>query len=276
MDELPREARELLALVQDAHDPPDAGARSRVKHGVLLAAAAGGGAAALASKAVASAAGSAATGAAKTGLFASATAKMFLAGSAIVVASAVTVAVPRMSTPAREDTHQQASTRKARPHASAKPQQLQAPAIAPESEPMQQALEQPAVEPAAQPPVAQLGVPLIEAAGQSASERAHVVRAARARAHKSAGPSLEAEMRLLQGASDALASNDVAHARALLGEHRKTFPQGQLRAEREGLITLAACTQGGAAAQKQARVFLRKEPSAVLSARIRSACKLDE
>ena len=61
MDELPREARELLALVQDAHDPPDAGARSRVKHGVLLAAAAGGGAAALASKAVASAATSAAS-----------------------------------------------------------------------------------------------------------------------------------------------------------------------------------------------------------------------
>jgi hypothetical protein len=221
---------------------------------------------------VASAASSAATGVAKTGLFASATAKMFLAGSAIVVASAVTVAVPRMTE--TRDTHEQsARVRKTRPPASARPAQLAPAAALPASE----AMPPVPAEPASEEPVAQLGTPLIEAAGQAAGARAQVVpRASRLRARKDAGPSLQAEMKLLQGASDAIAAHELSRARGLLGEHRKTFPQGQLRAEREGLLTLAACTQGGAAAQKQARLFLRKEPSAVLSARIRSACKLDE
>ena len=266
MDELPREARELLALAQDAHDPPDQAARGRVKRGVLMAAAASGGAA-LASKAVASAASSMATGAAKTGLLATASAKMFLAGSVIVVASAVTVVAPRITRVKRENTHQQAE----RAHKAKKPVSVKA-------EPAALPAPVRAPTPASAPEVVQAPseVPVVPEVQTARIEARHVKRAAHELARAHAVPSLEAEMKLLQAASDAIAARELGRARSLLSEHRKTFPRGQLRAEREGLFALAACTQGNPAAQKQARLFLCAHPEAVLSARIRSACKLEE
>jgi hypothetical protein len=270
MDELPREARELLALARDAHDPPEDGARDRVKRGVLVAAAAGGGAAALASKAVASAASSAATGAAKGGLFASASAKMFLAGSALVVASAVTVAVPRMVHKRQSTEHQAERARKPR----TKPSHTEpsAKVVAPEQASAPSVEAEASAEPAPQVPNTTAG--LLNGAFENAAQKLAQRPAARVRT-RPVTPSLQAEMRLLSSASDAISAHELGRARTLLAQHRKTFPHGQLRAEREALLALAACSDGGASAQKQARAFLAKEPDAVLAARLRSACKLE-
>jgi hypothetical protein len=81
-------------------------------------------------------------------------------------------------------------------------------------------------------------------------------------------------MELLSRAARLLAQHDVAGARALLDQHRRSFERSQLREEREGLTVLAQCMEQPVNARQRARLFVASAPASVLVARIEKACAL--
>jgi hypothetical protein len=247
MSELPREARELLELARDAHEPPDAGARDRVRRGVATAVAVGAGVA-LSGKAIAAGG--------KAGLFASTGAKLATLGSAIVLAGAVAVGAPLVANELRA------------PRPKVVQKAPRPPAAATEVAPPVVEAEPPSQAPVLEPPRAEPPGPR------------HVPR--RVRAHgpevvpqEPAPDALRAEMLLLRAASDALTAGQVGVAVAKLDEHAQRFAHGQLGEEREGLRVIARCMRDERGARVVAQRYLRRHPQSVLAVRAKSACKLD-
>jgi hypothetical protein len=267
MSELPREARELLALARDAHDPPDPDARDRVRRGVATAVAVSAGVA-ISGKAIA--AGS------KAGLFAGSGAKLVALGGAIVLAGAVAVGAPLI---ARQVQHERAPVAR---HARASTPALDAPPAVPaplEAQPAQavaqpqQAL-QPQDEMAA--PAAKLVVPEHARASRHVRHARGQERSAPTPEETAATPDeLRAEMALLRAASDALTAGQVGVAVQRLDEHAQRFAGGQLGEEREGLRVIARCMRGDRGAGAAAERYLKRHPQSVLAVRASSACKLD-
>lgn len=236
MNELPREAKAMLALAKDAHDPPDPRARERVRGKVL---------AAVTVVPVGLSVGAAQLGKPSAGLFKTwFGSKTALAGALIALGAVGSMTVMR-----------------ARPDA-ARP----APAVAPPAslpEPASAGLPTPVVTPAASTQLEPEALPA----------RVRSVRAAAASAPTPV-PSLHAELNLLANATQQLEQGDTQAALRSLAEHRRRFARSQLRPEREGLEVLAHCQQKRAQAQKAARAYLARTPTAVLIARIEQACGL--
>jgi hypothetical protein len=251
MDELPSNARAMLELARDGHDPPDDSARARVRRRVALALAAPAVAGALGGGKSATSAGAAAGGA--RGIGGSWLGVKGWVAAALVVAGvggATIIASNRSSDP--------------RPAAPAADARAQAPAAE---------VAQPAPDP--QPrPAAQASSAESAGAVPVASSGRRPGRNARGALRAGASMDLTRETELLSRAAQLLTQRDVAGARALLDEHRRSFRRPLLREEREGLLVLGRCVEDPSAAREQARVFLARAPASVLVARIASACAL--
>jgi hypothetical protein len=255
MSELPREAKELLELARDAHEPPDTGARERVRRGVATAMAVGAGMA-LSGKAIA--------GGGKAGLFASTGAKLVTLGSAIVLAGAVAVGAPLI---AKQTEHE-----KTHPvHAPRRAEKRPAPPVVQAPAPAQPVIAAPAVE-ALEPAPVKTPPPEVRATPR----RVHQARAEQVLPQEPVTDALRAEMLLLRAASDALTANQVGPALAKLDEHAQRFAHGQLGEEREGLRVIARCMRGERGASTAAQRYLKRHPQSLLAVRATSACKLDE
>lgn len=240
MNELPREARAMLALAKDAHDPPDASARERVRTKVL---------AAVAIAPVGLSVGAAQLAKPSTGLFkAWFGSKSGLAGALLLLAAGGGFATLRV-----------------RPDATARaPAFAQHAAIHETAPGVGQAVAielAPAPEPAAAPETAP---PL---------NRARAPRPV-AKRTSSPTPSLRAEVSLLTRATEQLEQGDAQAALRSLQEHRRRFAHTQLQPEREGLEVLAHCQQKQPQAQAAARSYLARTPASMLVARIEQTCAL--
>jgi hypothetical protein len=86
------------------------------------------------------------------------------------------------------------------------------------------------------------------------------------------GTDLAAQLALLSQASRALAEADVRRARDLLRQHEKLYRASPLREERNGLKVLASCLDHDPEAAPRAARYLRDTPHGVLDTRIRQAC----
>jgi len=84
---------------------------------------------------------------------------------------------------------------------------------------------------------------------------------------------LEAELRLMGLAHDALRSGQPERALVFLEEHAVRFPRGALAQSRKVTRIMALCQAGKAvAARGEARRFLALSPSSPYAARVRSLC----
>jgi hypothetical protein len=251
MDELPSDARAMLELARDGHDPPDDGARARVRQRLALALTVPALGGVLGSGKSATGAGAAAGGA--KGIWGSWLGVKGWVAAALVVAGlggATIIASNRSGAP-----------RPAAPVADARAQALAAKVAQPAPDPQPQ--------PAAQASSAEsAGVVPVATSGRRPG------RNARGALRAGASMGLTQETELLSRAAQLLAQRDVAGARALLDEHRRSFRQPLLREEREGLLVLGRCVEDPSAAREQARLFLARAPASVLVARIASACAL--
>jgi TolA-binding protein len=87
---------------------------------------------------------------------------------------------------------------------------------------------------------------------------------------------LDAEVRLLRAAQQALAAGRYPEALGKLSEHAQRYPRGLLRNEREASRSIALCQSGQlSAGQSRARTYLGSAADAPLATRVRKACKLD-
>jgi hypothetical protein len=265
MDELPKNAQEILALAREAHQPPPE-ARERVRAAVAVAIAAGGIATASTASSAAAASGGAGTSAVKAGLFAGATGKLLIAGGVVAAIGAGTVAVRQMQ---RAPAIETSASTQAHPH----PRTIATPSTKTPVSP-QATTDTPANA-------------LTPTAADLPATNAQVPREARANAATTRGPKvlhrkepatgdLGAEMTLLANAERALERGDVAAAHAALEQHRQKFEHGQLREERKGLEVLARCVSHEPKAAERARAYLKAAPEGVLAARIEAACGLKE
>jgi len=85
---------------------------------------------------------------------------------------------------------------------------------------------------------------------------------------------IEAEMRLLRAAHQALRDKQPERALALLEAHRARFPEGKLADSRELTRILALCDAGRRElARAEAERFLAAHPTSPFAARARSACR---
>ncbi len=261
MDELPNQARELLRLASDMHDPPHE-ARARVRRGVAVAMATGV-AATIASQAVAQ-------GTVKAGLFSGMAAKLAGAGVAVAVVSALAVTAPQLAA-RKMPTTQQAPSHQGRPNA-------QPIAVAPidGANGDARALILAESARAAQQPAT------LEA---QADTSAHVPKTSRTRAQRTApasGSSLPAgvdglgrETILLKRASQAIAQGDPASAQRLLAQHASQFRDSVLREERDGLRAIVRCMQNPARAKREGAHFVAQSPESVLAQRVLRVCQLE-
>lgn len=254
MDELPKEARELLRLASDMHDPPSADARLRVRRGVAAALATGVGAT-IASQAIAQ-------GSVKAGLFSGISAKLLGAGTAVVVVSALAVTAPKLTAP---DTsfRRQAAAHADTHRAPAKPTVISVEERAvPPSEPRFEAVAVPASEPP-----------------QSVRKETHA--RPHARRHAPEIPIVEidqlrSETALLNRASQAISQGDLAEAERVLEQHAAQFRRSALGEERDGLRTLVRCMQNPTRAKAQGTRFVARAPESVLAQRVMRACRIEE
>jgi hypothetical protein len=84
---------------------------------------------------------------------------------------------------------------------------------------------------------------------------------------------LAEELRLLRGASEAVAQHDATRALQSLSQYATRFPSGALAKEASALQVMAMCQQADEPAARVVRArFLRAEPSSPLAARVRQAC----
>ena len=80
---------------------------------------------------------------------------------------------------------------------------------------------------------------------------------------------------MLRGAQSQLRSGSIAEATALLAEHRRQFPRGQLVDLRAALEIDALCRQGQhARAQSMLRSFAQRYPNSPYRARVQ-ACGME-
>jgi hypothetical protein len=275
MDELPSEARALLELARDGHDPPEDGARARVRQRLVVAlmvpaagAALGGGAG---SEAVTGAAGGVSQGISGAWLGAKGwvVAGVLAAGMGGSTLVAWNRDAPRTAAPVPQAAEARAASDAPEPALAVRAPQpgLAAPPADPSDAP-EPALAVRAPQPGlAAPPadpsvVAGVVAPVSRRPGRSAPLRG----AGRGR--------LGDEMELLSQAARLLAQHDITGARALLDQHRGSFERSQLREEREGLVVLAQCMEQPLTARQRARLFVASAPASVLVARIEKACTL--
>jgi hypothetical protein len=86
-------------------------------------------------------------------------------------------------------------------------------------------------------------------------------------------PGIGEEALLLQRAQRALAASEGSRALALLAEHERRFPTGQLREERQVATVLALCSLGRVdAARALAHDFRARSPHSVLIPRLDRSC----
>lgn len=302
MDELPIEARELLKLASDAHDPPGPEARARVRRGVAMAVGAGLGAT-IAGHAVAQ-------GGVKAGVLSGLAGKLAAAGVAVAVASTVVLTLPanqavepaksKVTTSQRTRVKHAAELRPAqgpealeriadgpsaapetKVPAQAAPEPLPAPAamaVAPEtvaSTPRLHPRAKHAVRARASSEVSRARTPSVRSAssGQSVQKAAPEAQSTRA-SETPARDSLRAEMALLSQASQALSRGDLAAAEQALAQHRQTFHASLLGEERDGLFALLRCSEDAGAGRALAERFVARAPKSVLAKRVARACKL--
>lgn len=93
----------------------------------------------------------------------------------------------------------------------------------------------------------------------------------RSRATASSASDLAAEIDLLRRAKQALGRGSSTEALAILEQHRRRFPRGQMAPDRRALQLEARCHQGPAHRAK-ARRFLERHPRSPYAARLRKAC----
>jgi hypothetical protein len=87
------------------------------------------------------------------------------------------------------------------------------------------------------------------------------------------GASLRAELELISAVQAALRDRRPARALELVDRHAALYPQGQLETERLAADAIAACQSGNEArGRRAARLFLQRDPTSALAARVRSAC----
>lgn len=80
------------------------------------------------------------------------------------------------------------------------------------------------------------------------------------------------EVALLRAARHHLAAEQPDAALEPLVEHAETFPDGQLREEREALIEIASCATGAPSAQQREIDFVQRFPESSHIARVPQAC----
>jgi len=102
--------------------------------------------------------------------------------------------------------------------------------------------------------------------------RAKPIHKARATESVASSDSLRTEMTMLHEASVALDRGELETAAARLEAHRTQYPNGQLSQERQGLQVLARCMANEASSASAARAYLRSAPQGVLFARVERAC----
>ncbi|MBK6919488.1 MAG: RNA polymerase sigma factor [Deltaproteobacteria bacterium] len=86
---------------------------------------------------------------------------------------------------------------------------------------------------------------------------------------------LAAEVEQISAVKAAIDRDDPEAALALLAEHVRRFPDGQLASEREGYRAIALCRAGRRAAGRgEARVFVGRHPRSPLVARVSQDCEL--
>lgn len=89
--------------------------------------------------------------------------------------------------------------------------------------------------------------------------------------------SLADERRLIEQTHAALGKGETDVALALLRRHAVEFATGVFVEEREALLAIATCTAGRLdQGRTAARSFLANYPQAVLAARVRSSCALED
>jgi len=84
---------------------------------------------------------------------------------------------------------------------------------------------------------------------------------------------LQAELALLRAAQEARSAGNPRDAETILSTHRKRFPDGILRAEREAASVLVECDLGHRArAEKAARAFVQRYPDSPLVRTVNRSC----
>ncbi len=267
MSELPREAKALLALAKDVHDPPD-GARERVRRAVAIGIGASAGVT-LTGKAVASVAlgPAAAPPAAKVGLLASLGGKLAATTGALVLVGTTAVIAPRFTQEHHLPAAKHASQMHASPHPNIKPPLSQAsprPALEPH-EPSDVEANADVRGPSEEPTVPTLASP---------SDAAERLRQG-ARRPRTSGDTLAAELQVLRTAADAIARDEPDRALDVLDQHSARFATPALREEREGLRALARCGLHAAGSGSSGAAFLAHNPDTLLGRRIKKACGLE-
>jgi hypothetical protein len=269
MSELDPDAQSIVDAARPFERPTDTD-RTRVRHTLMRAIAAGAAAAATAGTGAAASA-AAAKGAGATGaaaIIASGTASV--AGKVIVIlmlagavsAGAVSLA-GRLETPA--DT---------RPSAIAAPQAAPAP-LKPTPSPAELSGVLEGSSPKSEPePSDRVEPPAPVKTVAPADPRAQSPSAAPTPAAESAAEDpLDVETRSLGEAHSALQSGDAARALALLDKQSATHAQGELRQERAAARVVALCKLGRMGeARTAADSFMRENPRSPLTDRVRAAC----
>ena len=90
------------------------------------------------------------------------------------------------------------------------------------------------------------------------------------------GESLGTELRLVREADRALRAGYAPAAVKALAAHRARFENGQLAEERNGLALLAECMVGKPGARGRASTYLRRHPSSIVAGRLVTECALRE
>jgi len=258
MDELSDEVKAFLARAQRGHDVPRADVKQRVRAGVATA---------LTLPAVAAPGPlhelGVQTGLGKTVASWSLGAKLGAAALAVSVVGAASLLVPRLAQVAPSPSHVASQARSADSQVVAKSSVVDSAAV-----PTRTALTNEPSLAAASPvaPTAPASLDDTRAAPQVVDADADATRT---------------ELSLLLAASDALDHGDSARGLTLLAQHRTRFPDSALDQERHGLSLVARCLErapqgaSDARAHGDAKAFLKRFPSAVLTTRIRRACELE-
>lgn len=266
MDELPKEARALLDLAREGHEPPF-GAQERVQARVSAALAAG---------VVLGSAGKVVAAGVKKGLFAGVGAKVALTSAAAVVVGGSLMMVAPLAIQNRGAVPAPASAPVIKHAPSSVQREVPEPVLA-------EAAEIAVGAPSQTPPTAPLEEPVATEERARTSTRASVSahRARHARAEDRQAPvsapadQLREEMSLLRAATASLDRGDTNAAAEYLAQYRHRFGlDAALKAEERGLSAIVRCLGGEQGAPKAAARLLKEGRVSVLSARLRSACKL--
>lgn len=256
MDELPPDARALLAAANGGEDPdPRSRARMHAAFSARLAALGVAAPPPPLAEAGGPAVGGTGAGAAKLGSAKFGSAKLALAVTTVVLGGGLGLWFG------------------ARPPAPTSPS-TRSPVVAPAA-PSTATADVPAARGPAQEATrtatgVQPSTPKAPAQGSAAKHRHPRRRHARP-AEREGG--LARELRLVGAARQALLENDTGRARTLLSEHARSFPSGVLQEEREGLWVLALCEAGATARARAARArFLARWPGSVLVKQVRAVC----